>query len=134
MKADFMDSSDDYVGMDMVLKKPPTILYFLGITSVLLGTVAGIFGVLSKNTASNSQEYLIGLTGYLLTAVVPIVFLQVIRHSHQKALDQNHDQPYDVYAGTKNQTRFLKVVLVGLISAALSIWVFFLPIAEKFAA
>ena len=50
-----------------------------------------------------------------------------------EALDQNHDQPYDVYAGTKNQTRFLKVVLVGLISAALSIWVFFLPIAEKFA-
>ena len=134
MKADFMDSSDDYVGMDMVLKKPPVILFFLGIFSVLFGTVAGLYGVLSKNTASNSKEYLIGLTGYLLTAVVPIVFLQVIRHSHQKALDQNHDQPYDVYAGTKNQTRFLKVVLVGLISAALSIWVFFLPIAEKFAA
>jgi hypothetical protein len=129
-----MDSSDDYVGMDMVLKKPPVILFFLGIFSVLFGTVAGLYGVLSKNTASNSKEYLIGLTGYLLTAVVPIVFLQVIRHSHQKALDQNHDQPYDVYAGTKNQTRFLKVVLVGLISAALSIWVFFLPIAEKFAA
>jgi hypothetical protein len=133
LKADFMDSSDDYVGMDMVLKKPPVILFFLGVFSVLFGTVAGLYGVLSKNTASNSQEYLIGLTGYLLTAVVPIVFLQVIRHSHQKALEKNHDEPYDIYAGAQNQTRFLKVVLVGLISAALSIWVFFLPIAEKFA-
>ena len=133
MKSDFMDSSDDFVGVDIALKKPSFILFFLGIFSVLFGTAAGLYGVLSRNNASNSQQYLTGLTGYLFTAVVPIVLLQIIRHSHQKALDQNHDQPYDVYAGTKNQTRFLKVVLVGLISAALSIWVFFLPIAEKFA-
>jgi len=128
-----MDSNDDFVGVDIALKKPPVILFFLGIFSVLFGTAVGLYGVLSRNRASNSQEYLIGLTGYLLTAVVPILFLQIIRHSHQKALEKNQDAPYDIYAGAQNQNRFLKVVLVGLISAALSIWVFFLPIAEKFA-
>jgi hypothetical protein len=69
-----------------------------------------------------------------LTALIPIVLLQVIRHSHTSSLHKNQDEPYDIYAGTIHQNRFLKVVLAGLISAALSIWVFFLPIAEKFAA
>jgi hypothetical protein len=131
---DSVDSNVDSFDADYVLKKPPVILFVLGILSVLLGISAGLYGILTKENASNSQEYLVGFVGYLLCAVIPIVLLQIIRNSHRKALEQNHDQPYDVYAGTQNQTRFLKVVLVGLICASLSIWVFFLPIAEKFVA
>jgi hypothetical protein len=133
LKSRFDDSGDDVVSFDTPLKKPSKVLFYLGVLSVLAGTCIGIFGIISAETATNSREYLLGLTGYLLTALMPIVFLQVIRHSHTKALHNNHDEPYDIYAGTLNQNRFLKVVLAGLISAALSIWVFFLPIAEIFA-
>lgn len=130
----FSDSGEDSVGFDVSLKKPSKILFYFGVLSVLAGTFIGILGIVSAKTATNAREYLLGLTGYVLTALIPIVLLQVIRHSHSKALHNNHDAPYDIYAGTLNQNRFLKVVLAGLISAALSIWVFFLPIAEKFAA
>lgn len=130
----FDDSADDVVNFDPSLKKPSKVLFYLGVLSVLAGTCIGIFGIITAATATNSREYLIGLTGYVLTALIPIVLLQVIRHSHTSSLHNNRVEPYDIYAGTLNQNRFLKIVLAGLISAALSIWVFFLPIAEKFVA
>ena len=130
----FNDSSEDAVGFDIPLKKPSTVLFFLGVFSVIAGTCVGVFGIISAETATNSREYLLGLTGYVLTALIPIVLLQVIRHSHTSSIHKNQDEPYDIYAGTNHQNRFLKIVLAGLISAALSIWVFFLPIAETFVA
>ncbi len=134
MNSDFSDSSGDAVGFDPQLKKPSAFMFFLGLFSVVVGTCVGILGIVTSKTATNSREYLLGLTGYVLTALIPIVLLQVIRHSHTSSLHKNQDEPYDIYAGTIHLNRFLKVVLAGLISAALSIWVFFLPIAEKFAA
>jgi hypothetical protein len=130
----FYDSGEDAVGFDVPLKKPSKVLFYLGVLSVLAGTCIGVFGIISSKTATNSREYFLGLTGYVLTALLPIVLLQVIRHSHTTSLHKNQEKPYDIYAGIIHQNRFLKVVLAGLISAALSIWVFFLPIAEKFAA
>jgi hypothetical protein len=53
---------------------------------------------------------------------------------HTSALALNQEEPYDSYAGEQMQGKFRKVVLAGLVSAGLSIWVFFLPIAERFAA
>ena len=130
----FNDFSEDAVSFGGALKKPSAFMFFLGLFSVIAGTCVGVLGILTAKTATNSGEYLLGLTGYVLTALIPIILLQVIRHSHTSALHKNQEEPYDSYAGTIHQNRFLKVVLVGLISAALSIWVFFLPIAEKFVA
>jgi hypothetical protein len=70
----------------------------------------------------------------VLTALLPIILLQIILVKHTSAIAHNQDEPYDSYAGEQMQNKFRKVVLVGLISAGLSIWVFFLPIAERFAA
>ena len=68
-----------------------------------------------------------------MTAVIPIILLQIIRHRHHAYLEKNQDEPYDIYAGNILVERYLKIVLFGLIAAAPCIWVFFQPIAELFA-
>lgn len=99
---------------------------------MLAGILVGAYGIAFANNSTNSKQYIIGSVGYLLTAFTPIVFLQLIRSRHSAAMAINQDEPYDSYAGQLLEKRFLKVVLAGLISAGLSIFVFFLPIAEKF--
>jgi hypothetical protein len=115
-------------------KQPPNILRVVGILSVLFGTLIGGYGIFSSGTASNSKQYLLGFFGYVLTALLPIVFLQVMVVRHKKDLANNQYIAYDDYSGSQLQKKFKKVVFIGLISAGLSIWVFFLPIAERFAA
>ena len=127
------DLDDGFLGSDETLKRPPTILFLLGLLSVVVGILVGAYGIAFADNSTNSKQYIIGSVGYLLTAFTPIVFLQLIRSRHSAALAVNQDEPYDSYAGSQLEKRFLKVVLVGLISAGLSIYVFFLPIAEKFA-
>ena len=128
-------SSDDLVyPRDVPPKQPPKILRAVGLLSVLLGTLIGAYGIFSSGTASNSKQYLLGFFGYALTALLPIVFLQIMVVSHKKDLANNKTIAYDDYSGLQLQKKFKKFVLVGLISAGLSIWVFFLPIAERFAA
>ena len=134
MSASTFSSDDGYYGSGVPLKHPPKILFVVGLLSVLLGTLIGAYGIYSAETASNSQQYLVGFAGYLLTALFPIIILQLILMMHTNALAQNEEKPYDSYAGELMQKKFRKVVLAGLISAGLSIWVFFLPIAERSAA
>lgn len=134
MSASAFSSDDGFYGSDAPPKQPPKILFVVGLLSVLLGTLIGAYGIVSAETASNSQQFLVGSSGYLLTALFPIIVLQLILIKHTSALALNQEEPYDSYAGEQMQSKFRKVVLVGLISAALSIWVFFLPIAERFAA
>jgi hypothetical protein len=124
---------EGFGGLDGALKRPPLTLFYLGLASVLLGILIGGYGIATASSASNAEELVIGGVGYLLTALIPIILLQIIRSRHAHALAANQDEPYDIYAGGQMQSRYLKVVLVGLIGAALPIWVFFLPIAEKFA-
>jgi uncharacterized sodium:solute symporter family permease YidK len=76
---------------------------------------------------------LLGFFGYVLTALIPIIVLQILVMTHKKDLANNKAIQYDDYSGLKMQNRFKKVVLSGLISAVLSIYIFFLPIAERFA-
>jgi hypothetical protein len=52
---------------------------------------------------------------------------------HDSAMKVNVDEPYDIYAGQQLQSRFLKVVVLGLACASLSITVFFWPIAQGLA-
>ena len=134
MSASTFSSDDGFYGSNTPPKKPPKILFYVGLFSVIFGTLVGAYGVFSAETASNSMQYLLGFSGYLLTALLPIVVLQVIVTSHKKDFANNQAIPYDDYSGLQMQKKFKKVVLTGLISAALSIWVFFLPIAERFAA
>jgi len=125
---------EDFYGSDTALKHPPRILFLAGLLSVLLGTLVGAYGIVSANTASNSQQYLVGAAGYLLTAFLPIIVLQIILIKHTSALALNQEVPYDSYAGEQMQSKFRKIVLIGLITAGLSMWVFFLHIAEQVAA
>jgi len=134
LSASAFSSDDGFYGSDAPPKQPPKILFVVGLLSVLLGTLIGAYGIVSAETASNSQQFLVGSSGYLLTALFPIIVLQLILIKHTSALALNQEEPYDSYAGEQMQSKFRKVVLVGLFSAALSIWVFFLPIAERFAA
>jgi hypothetical protein len=128
-----LDLDDGFSGSDVPLKSPPKIFFVLGLLSVIAGVLIGAYGIAFADNSTNSKQYIIGSVGYLLTAFTPIVFLQLIRSRHSAALAVNQDEPYDSYAGHRLEKRYLKVVLVGLISAGLSIYVFFLPIAEKFA-
>ena len=128
-------SSDDLVyTSDAPPKQPPKILFLAGLLSVLFGTFIGGYGIFSFSvgTSSNSRQYLLGFFGYVLTALIPIIVLQIIVTSHKKDLANNQTISYDDYSGLKMQTKFKKVVLSGLISAVLSIFVFFIPIAERY--
>lgn len=133
MSSKAFDLDDGFSGSDVPLKRPPKIFFILGLLSVIAGVLIGAYGIAFADNSTNSKQYIIGSVGYLLTAFIPIIFLQLIRSRHSAALAINQDEPYDSYAGSRLEKRFLKVVLVGLISAGLSIYVFFLPIAEKFA-
>jgi hypothetical protein len=118
---------------DVPPKQPPKIMFVVGLLSVLLGTLIGGYGIFSAGTSSNSRQYLLGFFGYVLTALIPIIVLQILVMTHKKDLANNKAIQYDDYSGLKMQNRFKKVVLSGLISAVLSIYIFFLPIAERFA-
>ncbi len=133
MSANDLYSDDDFIGSDTSLKHPPKILLIIGLLSVFIGTLIGVYGILNRNLNTASQQSLIGIVGYLLTVVAPIVLLQLIRMRHDSAIKLNADEPYDIYAGQKLQSRFLKVVALGLACASLSITVFFWPIAQGFA-
>ena len=133
LSASTFSSDDGFYGSDAPPKQPPKILFFAGLLSVLLGTLVGAYGIFSAGTASNSKQYLTGLFGYVLTALIPIIVLQIIVMSHKRDFANNQNIAYDDYSGLKMQNKFKKVVLAGLITTGLSIWVFFLPIAERFA-
>jgi hypothetical protein len=132
LSSESISFDEGFGGFDGPLQKPPYLLFYVGLSSVVIGILIGLYGILSSSSASNSGEIIIGIVGYILTALLPIVLLQIIRAKHANALAANQDEPYDIYAGGQMSSRYLKVVLLGLIGAALPIWVFFLPIAEKF--
>ena len=123
----------DFYGSDVPLKHPPRILFIVGLFSVLLGTLVGLYGFTKLKTADASEQTLMGAAGYFLTIVVPIVVLQIIRSKHDSALRINQEEPYDIYAGQRMQSQFLKIVALGFIVASLSITVFFWPVAQGFA-
>lgn len=134
MSSDSFDFGGGFGGFDGPPKQPPKILTYLGLTSVLLGALVGAYGVrISLSGSTNTIQYVIGGIGYLLTAVIPIVLLQVVRSKHAASLQNNKEVSYDIYAGTKQQSFFLKIVATGLLAAALPIFVLFLPLAERFA-
>jgi len=132
MRNEFSNEDISSSIFDVPLRKPSKALFFGGFSSVAVGILISLWGLKSIGTASNTKEYELGFLGYLFTALVPIILLQVIFSSHKNSVTNNHDVPYDIYAGNLNIARFKKIVLVGLISAAMPIWVFFYPIAEKF--
>lgn len=133
MSSDFPAYDATFEGPDDPPKKPSPLFLYLGLSSVILGLILGVFGVFTRATASGSQQFLIGGVGYLLTAFIPIVFLQLIIRNDKAAIAANQEVPYDIYAGIKMTVRFRKVAAFGLIAASLSIFVFFWPIAEGFA-
>jgi len=130
-------SSEDYShssNTPTIYKEPPKLLFVVGLLSVTIGTLLGGYEFFRVNTASTNEQTLSGGIGYLLTVVIPIVFLQLIRKKHDLALKANKKgEPYDIGAGENMERNFLKVVALGFVSAFLSITVFFWPIAEKFA-
>jgi cadmium resistance protein CadD (predicted permease) len=112
----------------------------LGLLSVLIGTFLGVYGLLNRNLATASQQSLIGAVGYVLTVIVPIALLQLTRMRHDSALKVDKDNneikflPYEVHAEwEKRKSRLLKIAAFGLASAAMSITVFFWPIAQGLA-
>ena len=142
MSADTFSSDDDSdQSVDHSnFKHAPKIIDVLGLLSVLLGTFLGVYGILNRNLSTASQQSLIGSVGYVLTVIVPIALLQLIRMRHTSALKVDKDDneieflPYQVNADwEKRKSRLLKVAALGLASAALSITVFFWPIAQRFA-
>lgn len=134
MSSDLFDSSGDFGGFDGPPKQPPKILTVLGLTSVFCGLLVGIYGVRATSGGStDASQLLLGGIGYLLTAVIPIVLLQIVRTKHTSALSNNKEVAYDIYAGMKQQTLFLKIVAIGLLVTVLPIFTLFLPIAEWFA-
>jgi hypothetical protein len=128
-----LTSDGNFLESDNPPKKPSSIFLYLSFSSVTLGLALGIFGVLVRAESSESQQYLMGGFGYLLTAFLPIIFFQLITLRHKSDQAANEHEPYDTYAGLKMTERIRKVAAFGLIAASFSIFVFFWPIAESFA-
>ena len=130
------DISEDHSNF----RHAPKMVDALGLLSVLIGTFLGVYGLLNRNLSTASQQSLIGSVGYVLTVIVPIALLQITRMRHDSALKVDKDNneieflPYKVDAKwQKKKSNALKIAGFGLASAALSITVFFWPIAQGFA-
>ena len=142
LSADMFSPNDD---PDIIVdlsnfRHAPKMVDALGLLSVLLGTFLGVYGILNRNLSTASQQSLIGSVGYVLTVIVPIALLQITRMRHDSALKVDKDNneieflPYKVDAKwQKKKSNALKIAGFGLASAALSITVFFWPIAQGFA-
>ena len=133
---DDSDQSEDHSNF----RHAPKIIDLLGLLSVVIGTFLGVYGILNRNLATASQQSLIGAVGYFLTVVVPIALLQLIRilHASAQKVDKDNNEieflPSSVHAEwQKRKSNQLKIAAFGLASAALSITVFFWPIAQGFA-
>lgn len=135
MSNDF-DSVDSSLVFDTPHKKPPTFLFTGAIICISLGTLVGLYGLHGINSAmiaTDNSQYSFGFIGYLLCAVIPIVLFQLFISKHSFLSKNSKNEPYDNYAGLKIQNIFKKVLAFGLITAALSVWVFLQPIAERYA-
>ena len=142
LSADIFSSNEDtYISEDHSnFRHAPKMVDALGLLSVLIGTFLGVYGILNRNLSTASQQSLIGSVGYVLTVIVPIALLQITRMRHDSALKVDKDNneieflPYKVDAKwQKKKSNALKIAGFGLASAALSITVFFWPIAQGFA-
>ena len=133
MRSTSLDLDDGFAGSDAPLKHPPTILFILGLISVILGVLVGVYGIVNITSLSTPQQYFFGAIGYLLTVLIPIIFLQFVEVTHRSALEGNAENPYDIYAGQHLKSRMIRVSGFGLLAASLSIYVFFLPIAQQWA-
>lgn len=135
MKSNF-DSEYQTFDFDATLKNPPKVLFFTAVTSITFGLSIGaisLYGVNTAKIATDRAEYFLGLIGYLLCAVIPIVLFQIYTNQHTYLTKNNREIPYDNYAGLRIQNIFKKVLAIGLLAAALSVWVFLQPIAERYA-
>ena len=117
---------------DIPIKKPSFSLFFISCLSVIGGLIFGVYGIFTSSQSSNIFDYVVGIVGYFLAALIPIGLFQLTYLAHRRLLSENQDQPYDFYAGTLLQSRFRKIVFLGLVSASPSIYVLLLPIAERF--
>ena len=137
----FSPNDDPDIIVDLSnFRHAPKMVDALGLLSVLLGTFLGVYGILNRNLSTASQQSLIGSVGYVLTVIVPIALLQITRMGHDSALKVDKDNneieflPIKVHAEwQKRKSSQLKIAGFGLASAALSITVFFWPIAQGFA-
>jgi hypothetical protein len=137
----FSPNDDPDIIVDLSnFRHAPKMVDALGLLSVLLGTFLGVYGILNRNLSTASQQSLIGSVGYVLTVIVPIALLQITRMGHDSALKVDKDNneieylPYVLHAKwQKKKSNALKIAGFGLASAALSITVFFWPIAQGFA-
>jgi len=142
LSADIFSSDNDSYAIEdhSNYRHAPKLVDAFGLPSVLIGTFLGVYGLFNRNLATASQQSLIGATGYFFTVIIPITLLQLIRMRHDSALKVDKDNneieflPYDIHGDwEKRKSRLLKIAALGLASAALSITVFFWPIAQGFA-
>ena len=124
---------EETFGSDGITEQPPRILFWLSTLSVLLGTAVGLYGVVKINSSTAGEQSFLGSVGYLLTIIIPIALLQLIRVRHDSALKMNEQRAYNIGGGEDLKYRATVVVGIGLACAALSITVFFWPIAQGFA-
>jgi hypothetical protein len=123
-----VDSYDEY----LPLAKPSPVIFFVALTSVVLGVAIGTFGIIRTFAgATESQEYILGSIGYALTGIIPVLCYKIFSTGHTQACRDNHEQPYDIHGGHKLRSRIRKTAVVGLVVAIIPIWVFFFPIAQS---
>ena len=132
MSNDSLTFDEGFSGFDESPLKPPTFFLYIVWSSVVVGALIGIYGIVRPTGFSNAQQYLVGGIGYVLTAILPIVFLQISRRKHEAAKAAYKERSYDFYGGEKLQKVMLRSVAVGLVSAFAPIWIFFSPLAEQF--
>jgi hypothetical protein len=131
LSSESISFDEGFGGFDQTPLKPPTQFFYLSSASILTGLIIGVFGIIRTDGLSSTQQFIIGGVGYVLTALLPIVFLQISRSKHDDAKANYKERPYDFYGGDKLQRLMLKTTAAGLAVAILPIWIFFSPIAER---
>lgn len=132
MSSESLAFDEGFGGFNEAPIKPPTFYFYILASSIAAGAILGIYGIVKPSGLSNTQQYLIGGIGYILTALLPIVFLQITRSQHDEAKANYKERSYDFYGGEKLQKLMLRSVAAGLLCAFAPIWIFFSPLAERF--
>lgn len=106
--------------------QPPNFVLPASLGSIATGVAIGIYGIFN---ATSTQQTIFGILGYLVCIVIPISLLQYSVNSHMKRLANNPEE-YNAYGGIELQAKMRKIVLIGLIAAAIPLYLFTTPIAE----
>lgn len=125
---DVIDYDDDFGSGEVT--QPPFWMIWVTLTSIVLAFVSSLAVLLLSN--DHSLQTKVGIGGYVLSIIVPIVMLSLLNANHQRNLRDNYES-YNTHGAYLAQSRMRLVVGIGFALAVLPITLAVLEKAQEMA-